>query len=97
MTLIKYPEESRQYAFDFSPQIEVAAGATLTGTPTVTPSRIEGGGGQLTIGSIVIAGRTVSMRISGGSNNSVHQIVCSVSTNAGDTLAAIGLLLIARV
>ena len=96
MTLVKFPEESRGYAFDFSPQIEVAAGATLTGTPTVTPSRIEGAGNQLSISSIAISGQTVTMRISGGSNNSVHQIVCSVSTNAGDTLSAVGLLLIAR-
>ena len=94
-TLYKYPGESRRYAFEFSEQPELET-TTLTGTPTVRQQTIIGTG-ALTITSIAVSGTKVAFRIAGGSLGSIYELVCKVTTAAGDTLGAVGRLRIERV
>lgn len=87
--LIKLPDEARQYSFDFSAQTEIAAGDTLTGTPTVTATALTGGA-ALTLGSPSRVGAMVHVVISGGAIGENYQVKCVVGTTAGRTLSAVG-------
>lgn len=86
-TLLKLPGELSTYAFEFNPQAELVAGETLTGTPTVsiTPS-------GPTLGSPTISGSQVRFTISGGTSNTVHTVLCTVTTSGGATLQSSGKL-----
>lgn len=87
----KLTGESRLYDFDFTNQVEIAAGETLTGTPTVvaTPS-------GLTLGSPTIGGanKKVQIRISGGAADVLYNLKCTVSTSGGNVLEGCGELLV---
>lgn len=87
--LIKQPDEVRQYTFDYSAQLEVVAGETLTGSPTVTATVLNGAG-SLTIGSPSISGTKVNVTISGGVLGENYAVKCLVQTNASHTLACVG-------
>lgn len=94
-TLIKHPEEDLLFSFDFSARTELDAD-TLTGTPEVDTELITGTG-AITVGSITIASKTVTMTITGGTLDDLHELVCAVDTAGGRTLAAVGRLRITRV
>lgn len=94
-TLYKYPEETRTYSFDFSNQVEIAGGETLSdGTATVT--YISTGDVGLTIGDATVSGTTVLAEISGGVLGTTYVVVAVVDTSGGSTIAAAGKLKIDR-
>ena len=94
-TLIKHPEEDLLFSFDFSARTELDAD-TLTGTPEVDTELIAGYG-EITVADITIASKTVPCRITGGTLDDLHELVCTVDTAGGRTLAAVGRLRITRV
>lgn len=96
--LYKFPgtEEIRTYGFDFQDQPEIVSGETLTGTPTVTITRLSGSG-TLTNSSASILGTQVLFSLSGGSFGDRYQLVCSVITSGGSVIAAKGELKIDRI
>jgi hypothetical protein len=94
-TLFKYPEETRTYVFDFSTQVEVAAGDSLSSGAAVTATCVSGTG-TLTIGSPSIVSDTVQCTIAGGDLNDKHDVLCVVTTAAGSIIAQKGILSIVR-
>ena len=84
--------ESRLYDLDFTDQKEIAAGETLTGTPTVTATP-----SGLTVGVPVLGGanKKVQVQISGGTANTAYLVLCTVGTNGGNTLQGCGTLYVA--
>ena len=97
-TLFKYPEEIRDFQFDFGSQPEIEQEFdSLTGTPVLAQS-LRSGSGAVTIGapSIVSGQPVVQARISGGVLSSSYELLCTVQTAAGRTLAVNGVLLIKR-
>lgn len=89
--LKKIAAESRQYDFDFTNQVEIAAGQTLTGTPTVTSSP---SGLTLTGPVLDSTNKKAQVTISGGTVNETYEVTCTVGTSGGATLVACGELLI---
>jgi len=97
ITLYKHPEESRQFGFDFALQPElVSGGETLASGSTVAHTVIEGTG-TLTITSTQIVAKTVVCVISGGTLGDTYQLLCTVITSTGRTIAAAGKIHIMRV
>lgn len=94
--LIKFPGETRDYAFEFADQVELQNGETLTGTPTVTATLRRGTPTTLTLGTPTINGSQVQISIAGGTLGDHYDILCIVATNASHTIAALGRLRIAR-
>lgn len=91
-TLKKRADWDRLYEWDFSWAAEVAAGETL-----VSPSVPAVSG--LTIGTPVVAGTSVTVRISGGTagggtlqtgGSTLYALTCVVSTSGGRTLSMRG-------
>lgn len=96
--LIKYPAEVRQYTFDFSEQVEIAAGDTLAGTATIVIEMITGDAAvSLVSSSVSIATPYVHTILSGGVEGERYRVECQVTTTAGRTLGAVGILKIKRV
>lgn len=94
--LIKFPEETRTYAFDFSEQAEVVGGETLTPTCAISSTRISGTG-SITVGSAVQSGNRVTAQISGGTLGDRYELLATVTTSSGAILAAVGELAIRRI
>ena len=91
-TEIQYqqPGELRQHAFNFAAQVELAdAGDSLTGTPSLTITRLSGSG-TLAPGATSISTTFVNFTLSGGADGDRHRIVCTVSTVSGRVLQSTG-------
>lgn len=108
--LEKYPGERVAFFVDCTALL--GAGETITGTPTVESlPKFSGGGAALTIenlatngaqvtlsnGTVVAAGKLVSMMISGGQSETdiksrVYSVVVTFTTTAGNTLQSKSLL-----
>ncbi len=84
-TLFAKPGWSRLYHFDFSNYSERKAGDALTGA---TISADAG----LTVGTPLIDGDFVQVRVSGGVADTTYEVACAVSTSGGDTLSQVGYL-----
>jgi hypothetical protein len=98
-TLIKLPDEKLLLAFDFSAVKEIREGDTITGTPTVTITLVDGTeseAGALEVGDPTIVDSMVQMLVEGGELRAVHEFLCLVDTVAGWKLGAIGRLAIAK-
>jgi hypothetical protein len=78
--LRKYPQENRTVTFDFTSKL--AAGDTLTGSPSVTASA----GLTITVPTIDPATGQVFAHVSGGSVGSDYEVRCEVNTTNGDLL-----------
>ena len=95
-TLSKHPEETRLYAFDFSEQKEITAGQTLVSALAISATRLEGSG-LLILGAPVINGTRLDFTVAGGALGDTFELLCTVSTSGGATLAGAGRLKIERV
>lgn len=82
-TVVKQPDESRTYAFDFSNLLE--SGETLLSGATIAAETT-----GLTIGSPAISGKLVKVVIADGANGSDYVVQCSVTTSLGNILAIDG-------
>lgn len=81
--LRKYPQENRTATFDFSAKL--AAGDSLTGSPTITASA-----GITTSGASISVGLAqVYVHVSGGASGSDYEVRVEVDTVAGDHLKEI--------
>jgi hypothetical protein len=89
--LVKRAAESRVYSMDFSQLPEIVGGAALAGVTAVTASPA-----GLTVGTGTIAGNTVQVTLSGGTDGVLYQISFTATTNASPpaTLVGIGYLLV---
>lgn len=86
-TLFARSGSNRLYHFDFSRHSERAAGETIL-TATVTADA------ALTVGSPVIDGDFVQVRITGGAAGTTYAVTCAVTTSGGNTLSQVGYLAI---
>ena len=85
----KYPDESREYTFDFAPQKEIRAGDTIATVDSVTATT---GDGELTIGTPASTDKTVVVRISEGTAGQDYILLATVTTAAANVLVVEGLL-----
>ena len=83
--LTKRASEQRLYSFEFSKQIEVAAGQTLS-TPVVSANLMVNGQptgtSDLTLGSAAISGTQVQFAVSGGTSGNIYRITCTAALSA---------------
>ena len=91
MTLEKHPSEARLYDFDFSAQVEIAAGDTIASVISATATRLNGGG-TLTLAATGFSGPRVQVTISGGLDGDDYTVTATVLTTAGRTLVGCGRL-----
>lgn len=83
--LTKRTTWSRLYDFDFSSMAEMQAGETIS---TASVPSVSG----VTVGSTVISGSRVQVRISGGTANASYTLTCTITTSGGSTLDLTGIL-----
>lgn len=88
-TVVKTPEESDLYGFDWTDLL--ADGETLSGTPVVTEITTT----DLTFGSPSINGSVVEVRISGGTAGVSYCLKCKVTTSANNTKVGLAYLYVA--
>jgi len=90
--LIKHPNETRVYTFDFHKLTEIVNGDTITGSPTLIVTVDQPG---LNLGTPAIAtGSTATVSISGGNPGATYTLICTASTAGGSTLQCLGKLVI---
>lgn len=99
-TLEKYSFENRLYDFAFQFQPELVGGQTLS-SPSVTQIlavSIATGAtvvdAALVIGTPVVSGTIVQVRISAGTPNVAYTLRCTVTTSGGSTLECDGILIV---
>lgn len=84
-TLEKQPSESRLYDFDFSANLvdgeTISTISSLTSTPT-----------GLTVGSSVIDGGKVQVRLSAGTTQTLYKLTCRITTSLSNILELDGYL-----
>lgn len=78
----KPAEATEKFAFDFT---EALNGAAITGSPTLTETGV-------TLDSSEVSGSLVELVLSGGTEGTVATVECTVTTDAGETLYALGVL-----
>lgn len=93
----KTPTERVPLSFDFADQL--AAGETITGTPTLTIHDTRGLDSVnplsfATSGSVAINGSIVQQLVTGGKLGEIYQVTCSASTNNNQILELAVLLAI---
>lgn len=85
---LKYPEEHKTLTFDFSTKLNLAAGDTLSGSPTatITPGMI--------VGTPVIdtTSTLISARYSGGASGNDYTAIIEVDTANGDHLKLVAII-----
>lgn len=81
--------ESDLFDFDFRKrrQFRGVPAQTITGTPTVAAD-----GSGLVLGTPVVSGSVVQIRVSGGTSGTTYKITCTIVTSGGDTLRGFGRL-----
>lgn len=84
----KQPDEIRTIPYDFGPKI--AAGASLTGSPTVTAAA-----GVTVVGS-TLSGTVVLAQVSGGTLGTTYKVTAKINVTNGDLLEMDVLLRIAE-
>jgi hypothetical protein len=97
--LTKRAAEIRQYTLDFSLLPEIAAGDTLTGTPTWQCTTAIGTGGKtsdlaFTTPAVHPGNKAADVKIAAGLDGVTYTISATVTTTAGYTLVGIGYLYI---
>jgi len=85
-SVIKQPAESRLFTMEFAALL--ATGETLAGVTSVTDDPT----GTLTLTGETYSGSQASVRIAGGTDGVTYKITFVVTTSAGNTLEAEGLL-----
>jgi hypothetical protein len=91
--LEKHPLEARTYDFDFSKQVEIAAGDTIASVTEIQQLQTAGGG-TLTLGIPVASPTRAQCDVSGGSDGDDYTLTAVVLTVAGKTLVGCGKLII---
>lgn len=101
--LVKGPNESILYGFDFTPWL--ASGVTLSSVSSVAflPTSGAPSAGSLAVnaatfvngkGGTVQIGKGAQCRITGGTVDTDYDVTCTVVTSAGDTLTGVGVLMV---
>ncbi|HEX7050206.1 MAG TPA: hypothetical protein VF188_08405 [Longimicrobiales bacterium] len=88
-TLIKQPAENRLYDFDFVNLLP--AGASVASVEHLAAT-LEDGTGEIKLGTPVISGTRVQVRVEGGSDGALHKITCRVTDTVGNVVEQEGLL-----
>lgn len=84
-TLEKQPSESRLYDFDFSSNMSVSETISSVDVLTSTPT-------GLTVGSSVVSGQLVQVRLSAGTDGQVYKLTCRITTSLSNILELDGQL-----
>lgn len=83
--LTKRPGESRLYDFDF-------AGVMATGETISTVTGVTATPTGLTVGATSSSGTIAQVRLSGGTDRTIYELTCTVTTSASNTLELVGRL-----
>jgi hypothetical protein len=84
-TLVKQPAESRLFSMDFSPLMATGETISAVSSCTALPT-------GLTISGAATSGQVATARIAAGTAGTKYKVTFVVTTSAGNTLEAEGVL-----
>lgn len=92
ITFEKGVSESRLFNFNFSPKM--VDDATIVSIVSLTGVATTSGPAALSLGTPIISGKKIQVRISGGTNNAKYLMVARGVTNLDNTIQVSGYLLV---